>query len=344
MTLNLRIAVRDWDYLTPLALGDVTSPRITVTLDRVATLPAGPGPQSGYDATEASFSRYLTGIEAHGQTSVGIANFLMRGFRHQCIIARKDSPLTEIEHLVGKRIGVTGWQDSGNTWTRAILRQSGIMTEDAFWYAGRLTQSHPVMDRLGRFGQPGLIEPAPGEAPLMQLLAEGGLDAVFTPFMPAGFFDRSSEFRLLLPDCVAAQKRYFDAVGYVPGIHLLTLDPEIAQRHPWVPDELSRLIDESRNVWTEKHRRYADTTPFTLTDLLSAALAFPPDWDASGFDANRRMIAGFATQMFDQNLLEAPIRPEDIFPQQTGPQQTGPEQTGAQEPDPSKIHQTERTP
>ncbi|TKB44796.1 MAG: hypothetical protein E5W81_25320, partial [Mesorhizobium sp.] len=36
--VSITIATRDWDYLTPLVLGDVTSSRLSVKFDRVATL------------------------------------------------------------------------------------------------------------------------------------------------------------------------------------------------------------------------------------------------------------------------------------------------------------------
>ncbi|TMV77014.1 nitrate ABC transporter substrate-binding protein, partial [Thioclava sp. BHET1] len=188
MTLTLRLAVRDWDYVTPLALGDIRSDRLTLEIDRVGTLIPHVGRDSDHDAAEMSFSRY-TQLRLDGDTSVtAIPNFIMRGFRNRCVICRTDSAMTEFAHLKGKKIGITGWRDSGNTWTRALLRREGVGVEDAFWYAGRLTEQHPVTDRLDGFGRPGRIEACPEERPMVDLLKEGFLDAIFTPFMPAGFF------------------------------------------------------------------------------------------------------------------------------------------------------------
>ncbi|SOH93903.1 4,5-dihydroxyphthalate decarboxylase [Monaibacterium marinum] len=314
--LNIRLAVRDWDYLTPLALGEVTSSRISIELDRVGTLPATIAGDTGYDGGEASLSRFISGIASGDRSTVGLPNFLMRSFRHQCIITRKDSPLTRVTDLVGKRIGVTGWRDSGNIWTRAILRQAGAEIEDVRWYAGRLTEAHPIIDRLDGFGQPGLIEPMPDEAAMMTSLADGWLDAVFTPFMPDGFFENSSQFRLLLPDCTAQQVAYYGAVGYVPGIHLLSLDAELVQKAPWVTEEVSRMVDASRAIWTQKRRRYADTTPFMLQEMIGTAASLPTDWAASGMAKNRDMICAFIAEMQAQNILQETIEPETIFASQ----------------------------
>lgn len=313
MPVTLRLALRDWDYMTPLVLGDVSSPRLDIQVDRVGTLISHVGKSDAYDAAEMSFSRY-TQLRIDGDESVvGIPNFIMRGFRHRCVITMKDSPITELKHLAGKRIGVTGWRDSGNTWTRAALRHEGVGVEDAMWYAGRLTSAHPITDRLDGFGRPGRIEAAPGERPMVDLLKEGELDAIFTPFMPDGYFEKNSPFRQVLSDFRSAERRYFEAVGYVPGMHLIGLKAEIAQRNPWIIAELSSLIDESQRVWLAKRRKYADTTPWMLDELLKAA-DLPSGWDASGLEANRTMIGDFALELHEQGILPRRLTPAELFP------------------------------
>lgn len=41
--------------------------------------------------------------------ALGVPQFLMRGFRHGGIITAKTSPITRLEDLASKNIGVTGW-------------------------------------------------------------------------------------------------------------------------------------------------------------------------------------------------------------------------------------------
>ncbi|EKF18498.1 ABC transporter substrate-binding protein [Nitratireductor pacificus] len=316
MTLTLRLAVRDWDYMTPLVLGEVESSRLDVKVDRVGTLVANVGTSDDHDAAEASFSRYAQQRHDGDESVVGIPNFIMRGFRHRCIITRKDSPVCSLADLKGKKIGVTGWRDSGNTWTRAALRREGVGVEDAMWYAGRLTDAHPVTDRLDGFGRPGRIEACPGERPMVDLLLDGGLDAVFTPFMPNGFFDAGSPFRQVVEDFRAAEVAYFNEVGYVPGMHLIALRADIAQAHPWAADELSRMIGEAQRLWLAKREKYADTTPWMIDELRRCAADLPHDWNAHGLAANRRMIGDFAEELHAQKILPRLLTPEELFPGQ----------------------------
>ncbi|WP_353186497.1 nitrate ABC transporter substrate-binding protein [Bosea sp. (in: a-proteobacteria)] len=314
MKLEVRLALRDWDYVTPLVLGDVADERIALKVDRVGTLPENLATDPDYDACEVSFSRYTT-ARSRGEAGIfGVPNFVMRGFRHRCVITSGSSGLTRLEELKGRRIGVTGWQDSGNTWTRAALSRAGVGIEDVRWYAGRLSAAHPITDRLGRYARPGRIEAMPGEKPMLDALLDGELDAIFTPFMPPGFFTPDSPFRHLLADLPGAELGYFREVGYVPGIHILGLKADLARRHPWLPQALSDLVDESQRLWLEKRRKYADTTPWIIDELGRCGRDLPEGWNASGLEPNRRMIAGFLDEIRAQGLAETGLTPDTLFP------------------------------
>ena len=314
MTLTVRLALRDWDYLTPLLLGDVVDPRIDLQITRVGTLVGDLATTTVYDGAEISFSRYVQDRAAGGTAVLGVPQFLMRGFRHRCIITAKTSPITRLEDLAGKKIGVTGWQDSGNTWTRAALADLGVGVEDVMWYAGRLTDAHPITDRLGRFARPGRIEAMPGEQPMIAALLDGGLDAVFTPFMPTGFFRPDSPFRHVLPDFRSAEIAYFDRVGYVPGMHILGLNTNFAMQSPWVAQVLSDLFDESLAMWLEKRRKYAETTPWIIQDIAMMDAALGANWAASGLSANAGMVSDFVRQSREQALIGRDLTLSEIFP------------------------------
>jgi 4,5-dihydroxyphthalate decarboxylase len=266
-----------------------------------------------HDAAEASFSRYVQTRASGDRTLVGIPNFILRGFRQRCVITRSDSPLGALGELKGKKIGLTGWQDSGNTWTRAAARREGLAIEDATWFVGRLTAQNAIVDRLGRFASPGRIEPAPGDRPLMTLLAEGWLDAVFTPFMPAGFFDPSPRFRQLDRTFRSSEKAYFEDVGYVPGIHLITVKSSLVAEYPWLPQELSDLIDLSRRTWQAKREKHADATPWLVEELIRTSQDLPETWDASGLASNTRMINDFTNELYEQGITAHRIALDDLF-------------------------------
>jgi 4,5-dihydroxyphthalate decarboxylase len=319
MALTVRLALRDWDWLTPILLGDIKPSGFTVAIERVGTLIGDLASDPGFDGAEMSFSRYAQRVLRAEAKVVALPHFLMRGFRHRCIITSKASTIDSLEGLAGKAIGLAGWQDSGNTWTRALLRRKGVGVKQARWWISRLSAAHPITDRIAGFGRPGLIETVPGDRPLLDMLEAGELDAVFTPFMPPGFFAPESRLRPLLADYRAEEVRYFREVGYVPGIHLLGLKQALVAEHPTLPAALSELLDESARMWLDKREKYADTTPWIIDELARCARDLPPGWDRNGLAANATMIEAFATELHQQGIAPRLLTLSELFPTATLP-------------------------
>ncbi|WP_454872565.1 ABC transporter substrate-binding protein [Paraburkholderia xenovorans] len=313
MRLKVKLAVRDWDYLTPLALGDVKSSKLDIEVDRVQAVQDWTQ-DNDYDAGEVSFSKYVQGMATGGYPLRCLPHFLMRGFRQRCILTSTEGDITRIEDLAGKRIGVTGWSDSGNTWTRTLLRRVGIGIENVQWYAGRLTESYPVIDRLGRFSRPGRIEATPDEKPLVDMLKAGELDALFSPFLPPEFFSDSAGLRFLLSDFRAEEVRYFKDVGYVPGIHILGIKPDLCEQYHWLAGEIGEVIEESARIWSEKRIKYQDTTPWLLDDIARTSRDLPTTWNSNGFAHNERMIDDFAVELYEQHVIETRLDAKTLFP------------------------------
>jgi 4,5-dihydroxyphthalate decarboxylase len=97
-------------------------------------------------------------------------------------------------------------------------------------------------------------------------------------------------------------------------MHLISFESAFVAEHPWVVGELSALIDESQRVWLNKRRKYAETTPWILDELLHTAADLPSGWDASGFEVNQRMIADFSRELHKQGILPRELTPAELFP------------------------------
>lgn len=290
MKPHVILAMRDWDYLTPLLLGDLASPDFDLTLKRVERLPGlHPSPEL-CNACEVSFSRHVRAVDQASNSMVGIPNFVMRGFRHRCVVTTRDSALTALHELAGRRVALAGWSNSGHLWTRAALLHHGVAQDDVAW-----------------------IDCSDGPAPL-ELLQHGDADAVFLPFMPPGFFAAEATLRPVQRNCLEQERHYLNSVGYVPGIHILAMDEALACRYPWLPLALSELIDASRRLWRSKRQRYLDTSPWINEQWRLCGQDLPPYWDASGIRANLRMINDFAANLFHEGLASRIVAAQDIFP------------------------------
>ena len=197
MALKIRMKSRDWDFWTPLLLGDVTSDTIDLELTRVQSLIDNVADDPDCEAAEMSLSRYAMRRSAGTDRNlVGIPFFIMRGFRNRCILTSDDSPITTLSDLRGKRIGLSGWQDSGNTWTRALLLEAGVPVDSIQWTLSRITAADRIDPERGKqFWDDRVVFHDPDETPLVDLLKAGKIDAIFQAFMPADFYSEGYGLR-----------------------------------------------------------------------------------------------------------------------------------------------------
>jgi 4,5-dihydroxyphthalate decarboxylase len=308
----LHFGARHWDHLVPLALGDV------VGAGRIAVRFLESTPQLQEEgelaAAETSLSSYVR-LRASGDRSItALPVFIMRGFRHRCIITRKTAHFQTGADLRGARIGLTGWPDSGNVWTRAVLRREGVGIGDAEWRVGALTADHPRLDRLGGMLVPDNVAVAENDEPLVDMLTKGALDAVMTPFMPRGFSDFDSPFRTLFPRVREAEAEYFVEVGYIPGIHVLTVKTSVLETEPDVAQLLIDALSASQELARERREKLLDVTPWQNEAFEVSATTFGNDFSPIGFTDNRRMIADFQTELVDQGIIETSVPEDDLFP------------------------------
>ncbi|MFG2059134.1 hypothetical protein ACGFI9_34470 [Micromonospora sp. NPDC048930] len=313
-TTPLHLGVRPWSHLVPLALGEVGAPPLDLRVARLAVTPQLLD-ESGLDAGETSFSRYTLARAAGDDRLVGIPAFVMRGFRHRCILVRKDSHAADAADLAGARIGVTGWPDSGNTWTRAVLRRAGVDLTGVRWTVGPLTPEAAGGDRMGGMTPPPWVRLAePGES-LVGGLLDGTLDAIMTPFMPPGFHRDDTPLRPLYRDYRAAEARYGAEVGFIPGIHLIAVKRERVEARPEILAGLMTALRASQRAWWASYRKHADTTPWALAEIDDTERRYGPDWMPYGLAANRSMMAAFCTELHAQGIASSPVDLEALFPE-----------------------------
>lgn len=313
---RLRIATRSWAHVLPLALQEVPDASDLVDLERRDLTP-NLWAEPDLAGAETSFSTYVR-ARADGDRSVtALPYFIMRSFRHRCIIVAKSSGISSPRELRRATVGLTGWPDSGNTWTRAILRDHGVELDEVTWRVGRLTSDHPEADRLGGVAVPEHLDVAPMSEPLLDGLCAGHLDAVMTPFMPEGFLEPESPFRTLFVDNYAEEARYYDARGYLPGIHLIAVKTSILQERPGYASDLVSAFERSQRLSHQDRAKLQDVTPWTNEALRMSVGVMGHNFNPVGLEPNRQMIEDFQAELCAQHLMASPVPLDDLFPYST---------------------------
>jgi 4,5-dihydroxyphthalate decarboxylase len=309
-TLRLTLATRDYDFVTPIATGDVTADGIDLRLvrsfDALQRVLADPDVHGG----EASFSRYVQRLAAGDRSLVGLPLFLMREFRHRNFYVRRDSGLTTIAELAGRRVGMDAWPNSGNTWSRALVREEGVPIAAVRWVVGRVhaQDAPPPSDAL----PPGVEL---STRPLRELLLGGELDVLIWAWTPEGFYDPDGPFRRLLEDYRAAEQAHYLRTRLFPAHHLVVLKRDVVERHPGAVRAVYAAFEAARARAADNRWKLHESSPWLLDDLEAQARVMGDGFEPYGVRTpdNRRMIARFCEEQHAQALIPRPLDPDSVF-------------------------------
>ena len=311
---------KDYDYLAPLACGDVRAEGIDLTVDRVPETMAGGAAQSQFLATpsiqagEFSFSLYLIGLSGGDNGLVGIPFFPYRGFRQRCLYVRRGSGISSAGDLDGKRVGLNSWKATGNTWTRAALREAGARLDRIAWLIG-------PMDDSGRDGAHGKresdwpvnVQLVPPAQTLQAMLLAGELDAMMSPAPPQGYHEPNSPIARMFPDYRRVEREYYMRTGIYPAHHIVVLRRTTFEQAPWVARRLYSVLEKTKRLWQERRKGLAETTPWMEDEFEQTERTFGADWNPCGVEPNRRLIETLCNEEFDQGLLGRRLHPAEVF-------------------------------
>ncbi len=310
--LKLQLAGYPWDHLTPLLTGEVTPEGIDLTYDTTRGL----APVANDPAThggEGSLARFFIDTARGNTDFVGLPIFPMFQFRHRCFLVRRGHTLPDLAALEGKRIGIDGWPNSGNTWTRIILQQAGVDIWSNTWVIAPVEGTRDRGHGNLPDDAPPNVELGPPGKSLVDLLLAGEIDTLVAAFMPAAYFAPDAPIVPMLPNYPDLERAYYREHGYIPAHHLIKLRREVIDRDPWIAESLTEAFTASKQLWLDRRRRYADTTPWLLQDLLTTAQLFGDDWQPTGLTPNLQMLTDFANGQHSHRLVTAPVDPATAF-------------------------------
>lgn len=309
---KVTLAIRNYDSLWPLCMGDVRAEGIDLVVERSANALDRALKDPAVDGGEISFSRHIQRL-ANGEHSrwVEIPAYVMRGFTQRCIYVRRDSRLVDASQLAGKRIGINEWPASGNTWTRAMIRESGVAIDSMRWTVGKVSVNYkpPPNDNL----PPGVAFQPPDRL-LVDMLIAGELDAIMSPWPPDGFYVPDSLIRRLYVDFRAAERAYWQRTRVYPVRHIVGIRRELVERHPQIVRAVYDALDASRRLATQAQREMPEAPPWVMAEWEETVALMGEDFQPYGINgANRAMIATLCDELLAQGFLRHAVDPDRVF-------------------------------
>ncbi len=312
--IPVNMVAQEHDHYVPLALGDVTIPGVDLRLQRIRVGTVQGMLERVYDdpevhVGEASFARYVSRIAEGDKSVVALPAFVVRSFRHRAIYVRRGSKL-EATDLKGKTIGISEWRATGNTWTRAVLSDAGVRTQDCYWVLARTDgkKKAPPRDAL----PPNVVRGDDGDT-LVDLLVSGNLDAFIAPLEPDAFYEKDCPFVRLFDDFRGAESDYYRRTGIFPGHHVVCVKRSFYDEHPGLTWAIYEGLDRSKRHWDDYAKLFGQSSPWLLRELEQAQELIGEDWRPYGVDRNRPMIDALCREMFEQGLVSRRVDPAELF-------------------------------
>jgi len=319
MKLELSVAIGDYDRTRPLVDG-------AVAIDGVDPIFMLLSPEeiffrafrhADFDVCELSLSSFALRTARGDNPYVGVPVFPSRAFRHTAIVIRTDRGIRAPADLRGRRIGTPEYQLTACVWARALLKDEfQVEPAEIRWVRGGMEQPGRVEKLALDLPQDVQLECAPEGRTLSQMLADGEIDGIVGPRLPACFGARGAPVGWLFPDPTGAAMEYFRRTGIFPIMHLIGVRRTLAERHPWLPATLAKAFGEAKGVALA---RLADTSatkvmlPFIEEQLTAARRLMGADFWPYGLEPNRKALETFLRHHHDQGLSPRRVGVEELF-------------------------------
>lgn len=272
-----------------------------------------------FDLAEMSLSTYVATLDRDPRPFVALPVFTSRMFRHGGIYINSDAGIATPSDLRGKRVGTPEFQLTAGVWIRGILAEHhGVPIDSVSYHTGGQETAGRV--EKGRI-QSGLdIRPIPAGATLSQMLADGRIDALYTPRVPSPFRDRDPRVGRLFGDVVAVEKEYYATTGIFPIMHVVVVRADVYERHRWVAQSLYKAFVAARD---EAYARIDDASalrfmePWLIQQLEQARALLGPDYWSYGLTSNAATLDTFLAYHHDQGLSRRRYRPDELFAAET---------------------------
>ncbi|MPZ96200.1 MAG: ABC transporter substrate-binding protein [Propionibacteriales bacterium] len=317
--LRLTLACGDYDRTRALQEGTVRPDGIDLTYLR---LPVEETffrmiRHQEFEVAEMSLSSYVVSLQADPAPFVALPVYTSRMFRHGSIYCHAGAGISTPSDLRGKVVGTPEYQVTAGVWVRGVLAdQHGVPVDSVSYVTGG--QERPGRVEKAKLDLPDHLRVsriAAGKM-LSAMLAEGEIDALYTPRIPSPFAAHDPRVRRLFPDVVAAEQEYYAATGIFPIMHVVVIRRDVYETYPWVAQSLQKAFvrakdEASRDLYDSSALRFM--LPWLTQQLEEARQLLGDDFWSYGLDANHETLETFLRYHHEQGLSRRLLSPAELF-------------------------------
>ncbi|HWP24255.1 MAG TPA: ABC transporter substrate-binding protein [Candidatus Binatia bacterium] len=195
-----------------------------------------------FDVAELSMSNYLM-AKYTGLPFTAIPVFLHRRFRHGFVFVNASKSIKKPSDLIGRNVGLRNFQATANLWIRGILEhEHGVPHRSVNWFKQdeeEVDWAPPRDLKIQRIAAGKSVE---------KMLLDGELDALIHPEIIQPILDKDPRVTRLFPNYRDLEIDYYRRTGIFPIMHTTAIKQEIVEKYPWVPINLMRAFEASKQV------------------------------------------------------------------------------------------------
>jgi 4,5-dihydroxyphthalate decarboxylase len=319
-TLNLTLAVCDYEHVRDLTSGVVRVDGITLTplvFPSIEEITFRFTRTLEWDVSELSFGKYTALTSQGNAPMIAIPVFPSRVHRHSAIYVRTDRGIRAPKDLEGRTIGIPEWAQTAGIYVRGFLAEHyGVDLSSINWLQAGV-------DEPGRNEKVALKLPAGiryetrPDTSLSAMLASGEVDAAITARAPIAFAQSSGKIVRLFQNYRAEEERLFKQTGVFPIMHLMTMRRTVFEQYPWIAMNLFKAFEESKRRCFERLRDFTCARvplPWGAAIADEIAATYGPDPYPYGVEASRATIEAFCGYAHQQGVTQRRMTAEDLFP------------------------------
>ena len=274
-----------------------------------------------FDIAEMSLSSYAVSLARKDPPFIAIPVFPSRFFRHSSIFVSAASGICKPVELAGRRVGVPEYQMTASVWIRGILSDDyGVEATSVAYRSGG--QEQPGRREKLKLSLPRRfrVRPIGPKQTLARMLAEGGIDALYTARAPSTFYSRPDRVRRLFANPARVERDYYRRTRIFPIMHTVVIRRELYRANSWIAQSLFKAFVSAQR---KTYRDLAETAahkamlPWLSAHVEEARREMGEDWWPYGFAANRHVLETFLRYHHEQGLSPRRLAPEALFAPET---------------------------
>jgi 4,5-dihydroxyphthalate decarboxylase len=196
----------------------------------------------------------------------------------------------------------------------------GIKPSDLRWRIGGLEEpaAQPLPTATtGEGSDKGVdITPIPPGTTLSGMLAEGGIDVLFSARPPSCFGRGDADVVRLFADYRAAEQAYYRSSGIYPLMHAVGIRNGLVEGHPWLAGQLFAAYRKAKDLAIaefEKLSAFAVTLPWIEAEYRATQTVLGKDIWPYGGEANRKAIGTLCRYLHEQGFTRRRMTLEELF-------------------------------